>query len=139
MEKILIDTDVVLNVLLREEPLFEVSAKVFDLLERGNIRGYVTATTMTNIYVYRKKTAGSKVAEICIKKLLTTRGLKFLSVDEQVLRNAEASAMTDFEDAVQAAAAEVAGIDLIVTRNIRDFRHSPVPAMSPEVFLEKGK
>ena len=45
--------------------------------------------------------------------------------------------MTDFEDAVQASAATVAEIDCIVTRNKRDFRKSPVPAVLPEEFLKK--
>jgi predicted nucleic acid-binding protein len=137
MEEILIDTDVVLNVLLREEPFFETSAKVFARLERGDICGFLTATTMTNIYYIAQKRAGSEVARLCVRKLLETPGLKFLSVDEQVLRRAEASKMTDFEDAVQAAAAKNVGIKLIVTRNIRDFRHSPVFAVQPEDFLEK--
>jgi hypothetical protein len=57
---------------------------------------------MTNIYYIAQKRAGSEVARLCVKKLLETPGLKFLSVDEQVLRTAEASEVTDFEDAVQA-------------------------------------
>jgi predicted nucleic acid-binding protein len=63
--------------------------------------------------------------------------LEIFSVDEQILRNAEVSGMPDFEDAVQAAAAEIAEIDYIATRNKRDFRHSPVPAISPDELLEK--
>jgi predicted nucleic acid-binding protein len=137
MPDILIDTDVVLNVLLREEPFFETSLEVFVRLERGDIRGFITATTMTNIYYIARKRAGTEVARICVRKLLETRGLMFLSVDEQVLRIAEASDMSDFEDAVQASAAEVAGIDFIVTRNQRDFRNSPVPALSPVELLER--
>jgi len=137
MEKILIDTDVVLNVLLREEPFFETSSKVFARLERGVFHGFVTATTMTNIYYIAQKRVGPKAARMCIRTLFETRGLKFLSVDEQVLRDAEASRMTDFEDAVQATAAVVAEVDWIVTRNIRDFRHPPIPAVRPEEFLEK--
>jgi len=137
MQKILIDTDVVLNVLLCEEPFFVTSLEVFVRLEQGETCGFVTATTMTNIYYIARKRLGSKAARLCVKKLLETCGLKFLSVDEQVLRNAEASKMTDFEDAVQAVAAEIAGLDFIVTRNVRDFRHSPVPFVSPEELLKK--
>ena len=136
MEKILIDTDVVLNVLLREEPFFESSSHVFARLERGDVQGFLTATTMTNIYYIAQKRVGNEVARMCIRKLLETPGLKFLSVDEQVLRDANDSEMTDFEDAVQAAVAKIAGIDLIVTRNIRDFRRSPVLASRPEEFLK---
>jgi predicted nucleic acid-binding protein len=113
MPDILIDTDVVLHVLLREEPFFETSSEVFVRLEQEKIRGCITATTMTNIFYIARKRAGLAVARICVRKLLETRGLKFLSVDEQVLRNAEASEMTDFEDAVQASAAEVAGIGVM--------------------------
>jgi len=137
MLKILIDTDVVLNVLLREEPFFETSLEVFIRLEQEKTCGFITATTMTNIYYIARKRVGSGAARICVKKLLETRGLKFLSVDEQVLRNAEASGMTDFEDAVQAMAANVAGLDYIVTRNQRDFQVSPITAVSPEELLEK--
>ena len=137
MEKILIDTDVVLNVLLREEPFFDISSNVFARLERGDMCGFLTATTMTNIYYIAQKRVSHEVARMCIRKLLETPGLKFLSVDEQVMRDADASEMTDFEDAVQAAAGKVAGIDLIVTRNIRDFRFSPILAVLPEELLEK--
>jgi len=136
MEKILIDTDVVLNVLLKEEPFFEASARVFARLEREDVCGFVTATTMTNIYYIARKRIGTENARLCVRKLLETPGLKFLSVDEQILRNAEASEMSDFEDAVQAAAANIAKIDFIVTRNIRDFRCSPIPAVTPEKLLE---
>jgi len=69
MEKILIDTDVVLNVLLREEPFFESSSQVFARLERGDVRGFLTATTMTNIYYIAQKRGGYKVARMCIRKL----------------------------------------------------------------------
>jgi predicted nucleic acid-binding protein len=137
MLDILIDTDVVLNVLLQEEPFFESSSDVFILLEQGRFHGSVTATTLTNIYYIARKRAGLDIARICISKLLETPGLQFLNVDEQVLRNAEASKMTDFEDAVQAMAAEIAGLDFIVTRNQRDFRNSPIPAVLPEELLEK--
>ena len=137
VENILIDTDVVLNVLLREEPFFESSSKVFARIEQGNVCGLLTATTMTNIYYIAQKRTGHKIARICVRKLLETPGLKFLSVDEQVLRDADVSKMADFEDAVQVAATKVAGVDLIVTRNLRDFHHSPIAAVKPEEFLEK--
>ena len=137
MLKILIDTDVVLNVLLREEPFFKTSSEVLLCLAQKKMSGSVTATTMTNIFYIAHKRIGLGVARFCVKKLLETDGLKFLSVDEQIIRNAEASQMTDFEDAVQAMAANAVGLDFIVTRNKRDFQDSPVTAVSPEELLKK--
>ena len=63
MEKILIDTDVVLNVLLREEPFFESSSQVFARLECGDVRGFLTATTMTNIYYIAQNVVAIKSPE----------------------------------------------------------------------------
>jgi len=60
-----------------------------------------------------------------------------LDVDRAVLTAALNSGMTDFEDAVQAVAAKSAGIDMVVTRNKRDFRNSPIPAVLPKELLKK--
>lgn len=54
-------------------------------------------------------------------------------------RKAFRSAMDDYEDALIACSAQSAGIDLIITRNKKDFRHSPVPALTPEEFLRDFK
>jgi predicted nucleic-acid-binding protein len=92
---------------------------------------------VVNIHYHVRKHLGKENAIQCIRDLLRSKEIEIQAVDRQTLTAALNSGMTDFEDAVQAVAADGAGIDFIVTRNKRDFRNSPVPAVSPEELLEK--
>ena len=134
---VLIDTDVILDVFLEREPHYTNSRNVLYQLDDGGFHGFVTATIIVNIFYHAEKYKGTETAFSCVRNLLTNPALVVLGVDKSVLMTALNVGMADFEDAVQAVAAEFAGIDMIVTRNKRDFRDSPVPAMTPEELLRK--
>ena len=136
MTKILIDSDVILDLFLDREPFADQAERVVEEFA-ARIQGHVTTAALLNIYYIARKTLGRVTALDCIRRLLETDGLEVLAIDKHQIQAAMNSEMTDFEDAVQAAAAEIAEIDFIVTRNIRDFRRSPVPAMTPEELLRK--
>jgi len=134
---VLIDTDVILDVFLEREPHYTNSKNVLFLLDDSGFRGFVTATIIVNIFYHVEKYRDRDMAFACVESLLTNPDLIVLDVGKSVLIAALNSGMLDFEDAVQASVAAVAGIDFIVTRNKRDFRQSPVPAVLPEELLEK--
>ena len=134
---VLIDTDVILDVFLEREPHYTNSKTVLVLLDDNGFHGFVTATVIVNIFYHVEKYRDRDLAFACVESLLTNPDLIVLDVSKSVLVAALNSGMTDFEDAVQAVAAKSAGIDMIVTRNKRDFRQSSVPAMLPEELLEK--
>ena len=137
MIKVLIDSDVVIDLFLDREPFVDQSERIFAKLAAGHAQGYVTAVALLNIYYIVRKTLGRNMALDCLRRLLETDGLETLAVDKEHVRAALDAGMTDFEDAVQAVAAQFAGVDMIVTRKIRDFRNAPVPALTPEEFLQK--
>ena len=134
---VLIDTDVILDVFLEREPHYTNSRTVLVLLDDNGFRGFVTATIIVNIFYHVRKHRDKDLAFACVESLLSNPDLVVLDVNKSVLIAALNSGMTDFEDAVHAIAAKVAEIDFIVTRNIRDFRDSPVPAVLPAKLLEK--
>ena len=134
---VLIDTDVILDVFLEREPHYTNSKTVLVLLDDNFFHGFVTATIIVNVFYHVEKYRGQHMAFACTESLLTNPDLVVLDVDKSVLVAALNSGMTDFEDAVQAVAAKSVGIDMIVTRNKRDFRDAPVPAVLPEELLEK--
>jgi len=134
---VLIDTDVMLDVFLDRAPHNGPSKAVMALLGRKSFHGHITATIVVNIYFHVRKHLGKENAIRCVRDLLNTKEIEVHAIDKQALITALDSAMTDFEDAVQASAAAVAGVDFIVTRNKRDFRQSSVPAVLPEELLEK--
>ncbi len=131
--RVLVDTNVVLDVLQGRPAFVNDAALIFDLVERGIITGLLCATTITTLAYLAGKTAGKQAATKQIRQLLVL--FEVAPVTRAVLDAALASKTSDFEDAVLAEAALQAGAQVIITRNLRDFTHSPVRAHTPAQWL----
>ena len=131
--KLLIDANVLLDVLQRRELYYRDSAIIWKLCETGQTDGYVSVLTFANlVYVMRKELTPQKIEEV-----LKALGIifNFAELKESDLANAAKMKWSDFEDALQSAAAERIHVDYIITRNIRDFAKSEVVAITPEKFI----
>lgn len=133
--KILIDTNVVLDLLLEREPFVENAILLFEQIEQGNLEGYIAATTITNIFYIVRKTEGREVAIAAVNRLLI--GLQFCAVDRQTIETALSLALKDFEDSIQLACAMLSQLDAIVTRDRKDFIGSKLPIYSPTELLNQ--
>lgn len=131
---VLFDTDVVLDLFLDRQPFAEAAAHMFSKVEEGEIQGYVSATTVTTIYYLATKTIGVRKAKWATRKLLSL--LEVASVDRSVIEGALEGNYKDFEDGVISEAARQIKANVIVTRNVRDFKTSAVPAHSPAEMLK---
>ena len=133
--KLLIDTNVVLDVLLRREPFSETAAEVLNLTQRDDVREYVSASAITDIYYIANKQLKDRAA---VRNLLE-RLLKIVSVaavSEQEIRNALNLTWADFEDSVQYSVALLNEMDGIVTRNPDDYQEANMRIWLPEQALE---
>ncbi|KGF71394.1 hypothetical protein DO97_20775 [Neosynechococcus sphagnicola sy1] len=133
--KILIDTNIVLDLILEREPFVEIAISLFEQIEQGNLTGYIAATTITNIFYIIRKTEGREVALAAINRLLI--GLRFCAVDYQTVETALNLELKDFEDSIQLACATLNQLDAIVTRDRQDFRGSNLPIYSPTELLNQ--
>lgn len=134
--KILIDTNIILDFLLQREPFFQDAELLFKAIDDGKIVGYVTATTLTDIfYIARKHTSSIKQARQAISEVLTV--MCVCSVDRAILESALNSGFDDFEDAVQIFSAVAQNLDAIVTRDNRGFVSSPIPVLSIQDLLQQ--
>jgi predicted nucleic acid-binding protein len=138
MITLLIDTNIYLDVILKREPMQEESAKVLALADGVRVRFFITATTVVNMYYVIRKALGRQAALFYLRDTVNTERLELPAVDKHIIMESLNSEMTDFEDAVQASAADSECVDYIVTRNLKDYRSSPVPAVSPGELLEKN-
>ena len=128
--KILVDCDVLLDVALKREPFFEASGQVLAWAERHPGKAGIAWHTLSNLVYLSEKDPRSFLQDLLI----------FMRVAETGQEHAEAALklpMKDLEDAFQATAAMAFGASYIVTRNEKDFRSSPVTAVSPKAFLLK--
>lgn len=127
--KILLDTNVVLDLLLDRKPFSDDAAILFSMVERGLVNGYLCATTITTIFYLMSKVVGWERAKESIRGLLTI--FEIAPVNRGVLDAALKGYFEDFEDAVLYEAAQQAGADLIITRNECDFKGSVISVHSP--------
>ena len=131
--KVLLDTNVILDVLLDREPFSTDAALLMAKVERSEIIGFACATTITTIHYLCTKMLGTKAASRHIQSLLSLFAIA--PVNRLVLENAFAANFKDFEDAVIHEAAVHAGVQHIVTRNIKDFKTASLPFHEPGEFL----
>ena len=128
--KILLDTNIVIDLLMDRTPLSEYAAEIFSMVEDGGAIGYLCATTVTTIYYLAAKTIGTAKAGEEIVKLLQL--FEVAPVNRHVLETALAAGFSDFEDAVIHEAACHVGADALVTRNKKDYGKSRIPVYTAE-------
>ncbi len=131
--RILVDINVILDVLQDRQPHVKASEALWAAIETGGVEGLLSAHALTTIHYLVARGQGNAGAKRTITSLLRVFGVA--GVDGTALRYALESPSADFEDAVTAAAARIAGCDLIVTRDPKGFRGSSVRALSPEAVL----
>ena len=132
MTKVLFDINVILDVLLDRKPHAEASAAAWTAVETGVSEGLLSAHAVTTIhYLVRKELGAAKTMRI-VSAMLKVFGVA--AVDSAVIQEALHLSFSDFEDAVTAAAARLAGCDYIVTRDPKGFRRSPVRSLTPEAL-----
>ena len=133
--KVLIDTNLVLDLLLNRKPFVSKAVKVFEQAETGHIEAYITANSVTDIvYILRKAYSGDQIRE----HLQNMFGfIKIMSVTASNVFSAFKLGMPDYEDALLVQCAKAGGVDFIVTRNKKDFQGCPVECLSLEEWVER--
>ncbi len=121
---------------MQREPFFQDAELLFQAIDAGQLIGYVTATTLTDIfYISRKHTRSVEQARQAV--LETLIAMVICPIDRAVLESAFNSGLVDFEDAVQIFGAVAQGLDAILTRDNKGFLSSPIPVLSIQELLQQ--
>lgn len=131
--RILIDTNVVLDVLMARRPHVDHALAVFALVDSGRVRGVLGATTITTVFYLAAKGVGVAQARAHVRALIDL--FDVASVDRAVLVTALDAGFDDFEDGVLHEAGVAAGVDAIVSRDGAGFASASLPVFTPSAFL----
>lgn len=135
MTRILIDTDVILDFFFDREPFAENAAKILSLCESKEIKGFITPVIISNVYYLLRQTAKHEKVIEKLKMLVSIT--EILVIDRDAILHALNSNFKDFEDALQNYSAELdKEIDLILTRNTKDFKNSSLSVMTPDNYMK---
>ena len=134
MIRALLDTDVILDLVLAREPFVNDAAALWRAHEQQRLAVFIAAITPINVFYIVRKIKGAAVAREAVDILVTT--LHICTVDQDSLRSALALSMSDYEDAVQVAAAISYQLDAVVTRNTKHYTQTSITVFSPPDFLK---
>ena len=133
--KVLIDTNVILDVLYKREGFYEDSLKIWKLCEIRKLDGYISALSIPNIvYILRRELDPEKTLEVINNINLV---FKIYDLKSDIIMQAAEKKTKDYEDALQMVTAQKLKASFIVTRNIKDFAGSKIIAVKPSELLER--
>jgi predicted nucleic acid-binding protein len=131
--RVLIDVNVLLDVFARREPFYEDASRVWALAENGQIEGCIAGHSYTRLHYLIGRQISREMATWAIQQILKV--FSVAEINGTVLENAIMLGWADFEDALQATAAQGAACNYVITRNTRDFDNQPLVALRPADFL----
>lgn len=132
--KVLVDTNVLMDVLAARDPFHRAAAGVWLMAEEGHVEAVVSAVSFTTIFYLARRQFDRARAVAAVVKVRDV--FKVAAVDDDVINRAIASGMPDFEDAVQAFSGVKSAVTHVVTRDETGFAGGPLPVLSPEQLLQ---
>lgn len=135
MTRVLIDTDVILDFFFDRQPYAENASKILSLCELKEVKGFVTPVIISNVYYLLRQSA--KHEKVIEKLKLLVSITEILVIDKDIILKALDSEFKDFEDALQNYSAELdKEIDIIITRNIKDYKNSKLAIMTADNYIK---
>lgn len=131
----LLDTNILLDVVFDRHPFSEAASSLVKLLQERGEAAYIFWHSVSNLYYLVSRDLGDSVAREFILEF--TRFLSVAETGTEDVLYAMSLPMRDFEDAMQVAAVRACGASHIVTRNLRDYARSPIPAITPQEALDQ--
>ena len=132
MKKVFLDSDVLLDASLRRGEFAIPAINILNLVDKGQVHAVTSSVSFVNVHYFLNKYERFKKIEL-LKEIRSL--VSIINVDEKMIDQAIKSGIPDFEDAVQYYAAVSTGIDVIITRNIKDYKQATIPVLTPIEFL----
>lgn len=133
--KLFVDSDVVIDFFTDREPHANPASELFELNEQGNVKLYLSAISINNIYYIVRRFLGHEKTLEVVETL--TEMTEIVGTTKSEIIQALKNKFTDYEDSVQySSALTIKDLDVIITRNIKDYRNSSIAVMTPLNFLK---
>ncbi|MEH2301888.1 type II toxin-antitoxin system VapC family toxin [Nostoc sp.] len=133
--KILLDSNIIVDDALEREPFLEASEQVLVLVEQGQVEGYISASTFSDLYYIIRRARGREWTLTYLRQLVNF--CRVATVDSTTINMALNLNFRDFEDAIQYSTAVLNHLDAIITRNPSDFPVATPRILTPEQLIQE--
>lgn len=134
MRRLLVDTNIIIDLLAKREAFYESAAQLFLLADQKKVELYVCSLSFANAhYILSRQLSEDKVREI-LRKLKVL--VNVIALDSKTLDKSLNSDFKDFEDALQYYSGVESNVDIFITRSLKDFKKSNIPVMTAIQFIK---
>jgi predicted nucleic acid-binding protein len=133
MDKIFIDSDIILDLIQKREPFYKEAVSLFTLVEENKVKGFASPLIFANLFYILRKIESNKFAIQVLTRLKAI--LHVLTIDEKIVELALSSGFRDFEDAIQYYSALESNLEYILTRNKKDYLESGLIICTAKEYL----
>lgn len=130
----LIDTNVIMDFIMKREPFYADAASILGLCAKTEIRGLIAAHTVPTLFYLMRHFASNERRKAVLLDLLSIVGVADED-GEAILSALINDGFSDIEDSIQHECARLANADIIITRDVRHFAHSSIKVVTPHDFL----
>lgn len=132
-KRVFVDTDIIYDLLAKREPFYQAAARLFTLADEGKIQIFISSLSFANLhYLLSKETSSFEAKQILRKfKLL----IQIAPLNEKIIDLALNSEFHDFEDAIQYYSALQNEIEILITRNLKDYKKAQIPVLTALDFI----
>lgn len=134
MDRLFLDTNVVLDLLGERVPFYDSAAKVATLADKGKVNLIVSALSYPTIFYLLSKFEDNNIVKEKLRKFKVIAETSDLT--DRIIDKGLSSKFTDFEDALQYHCALKLDCNILITRNEKDFKGSDIPVMTPDEYLK---
>lgn len=132
-KKVFVDTDIIYDLLAEREPFYQSAAKLFTKADEGKVQIFISALTIANIHYLLAKQLSESEAKKILRKFRVL--VQIVSLNEKIIDLALNSDFPDFENAIQYYCAIENDIEVLLTRNLRDYKKAQIVTMTAQDFI----
>ncbi len=136
MEKVFIDTDIALDLLSQRQPHYNASARIFSLADKGKLGIYISSLSFSNLNYLLARQYNNLESRRILNSFKVLG--KVLAVDDKIIELALSSKFSDFEDAIQYFTAIEHNIEILLTRNTKDYGLAKIAILTPDAYLKSN-
>ena len=134
MSRILVDTNIVIDLLAQRKEFYDEAAKLFSLSDKKEISLTISSLTFANTNYILSKQKSTKEARETLRKFKVL--VEIINLDDKIIElTLSDDQFIDFEDGLQYYSALENNVDIILTRNKKDFKNSKIPVLTAKEYL----
>ncbi len=132
-KKVFVDTDIIYDLLASRDPHYQSTARLFTFSDERKIQIFISALSIANIHYFISKQISSAEAKQVLRKFRLL--VHVVPLNEKIIDLALNSEFTDFEDAIQYFCALESDCDILLTRNLKDYKKAQIIVMTAQDFI----